>query len=393
MDTHQRGAQSDEQRSVEDRVNDDGTEKWTRINVVRNPMNNDPSKIEMVSVNYDITELKMTERNLIEAKNKAEVSDRLKSAFLANMSHEIRTPLNAIVGFSNLLTETDDPEERRDYLRVVEENNDLLLTLISDILDLSKIEAGTFEFNYGPVDVNQMCEEVVRSLSLKMQGRPVELRFVGPLDLSKIEAGTFEFNYGPVDVNQMCEEVVRSLSLKMQGRPVELRFVGPGSPCFILGDKGRLTQVITNFINNAVKFTAEGSITLSYAVEGTSIRFAVEDTGSGIDKEHLDNIFERFVKLNSFVQAGHGSRSVDLEVDRRTDGRTDRRRVGTGRGCLFLVYGADGDSRGASGFRHGLSAPDDSAAGIPQRTPPRAADRRGYRQQLPAVVADAQKGV
>ena len=172
-------------------------------------MNNDPSKIEMVSVNYDITELKMTERNLIEAKNKAEVSDRLKSAFLANMSHEIRTPLNAIVGFSNLLTETDDPEERRDYLRVVEENNDLLLTLISDILDLSKIEAGTFEFNYGPVDVNQMCEEVVRSLSLEVQGRPVELRFVGP-----------------------------------------------GSPCFILGDKGRLTQVITNFINNAVEFTA-----------------------------------------------------------------------------------------------------------------------------------------
>ena len=236
-------------------LNDDGTEKWTRINVVRNPMNNDPSKIEMVCVNYDISELKMTEKNLIEAKNKAEVSDRLKSAFLANMSHDIRTPLNAIVGFSNLLTEAEDPEERRDYLRVVEENNDLLLTLISDILDLSKIEAGTFDFNYGSVDVNQMCEEVVRSLSLKVQGRPVELRFVGP-----------------------------------------------GGPCFILGDKGRLTQVITNFINNAVKFTAEGSITLSYAVEGDQIRFAVADTGSGIDKEHLANIFERFVKLNSFVQ-------------------------------------------------------------------------------------------
>ena len=255
-------------------LNDDGTEKWTRINVVRNPMNNDPSKIEMVCVNYDITELKMTERNLIEAKNKAEVSDRLKSAFLANMSHEIRTPLNAIVGFSNLLTETDDPEERRDYLRVVEENNDLLLTLISDILDLSKIEAGTFEFNYGPVDVNQMCEEVVRSLSLKVQGRPVELRFVGP-----------------------------------------------GSPCFILGDKGRLTQVITNFINNAVKFTAEGSITLSYAVEGTSIRFAVEDTGSGIDKEHLDNIFERFVKLNSFVQGTGLGLSISKSIVEQMGGQ------------------------------------------------------------------------
>ncbi len=96
------------------------------------------------------------------------------------MSHEIRTPLNAIVGFSNLLAETDEIGERREYMQVVEENNDLLLTLISDILDLSKIEAGTFEFNYGPVDVNQMCEEAVRSLSLKVQDRPVELLFRRP---------------------------------------------------------------------------------------------------------------------------------------------------------------------------------------------------------------------
>ena len=236
-------------------LNDDGSENWTRINVVRNPMNNDPKKIEMVCVNYDITELKMTEKRLIEAKNKAEVSDRLKSAFLANMSHEIRTPLNAIVGFSNLLAETDDPVERNEYIHVVEENNDLLLQLISDILDLSKIEAGTFDFNFGSVDVNQMCEEVVRSLSLKVQDRPVELRFI-----------------------------------RREER------------CCILGDKNRLTQIITNFINNALKFTAEGSITLDYAIEGDNVRFSVEDTGTGIDREHLKNIFERFVKLNNFVQ-------------------------------------------------------------------------------------------
>ena len=236
-------------------LNDDGSENWTRINVVRNPMNNDPKKIEMVCVNYDITELKMAEKRLIEAKNKAEVSDRLKSAFLANMSHEIRTPLNAIVGFSNLLAETDDPEERRDYIHVVEENNDLLLKLISDILDLSKIEAGTFDFNYGTVDVNQMCEEVVRSLSIKVQDRPVELRFTRH-----------------------------------------------GEQCYLSGDKSRLTQIITNFINNALKFTAEGSVTLDYAVEGEDVRFWVEDTGTGIDQEHQRNIFERFVKLNNFVQ-------------------------------------------------------------------------------------------
>ena len=225
------------------------------LRVVRNPLNTDPSKIEMVCVNFDVTELKQTEKSLIEAKNKAEVSDRLKSAFLANMSHEIRTPLNAIVGFSNLLAETDDIAERREYMQVVEENNDLLLKLISDILDLSKIEAGTFEFNYGMLDVNRMCEEAVRSLRLKVQDKPVELLF-----------GDHE------------------------------------EQCRIVGDKNRLLQVITNFINNAVKFTEQGSITLGYRREAGDLLFYVEDTGKGISEEHLRTVFDRFVKLNSFAQ-------------------------------------------------------------------------------------------
>ena len=281
-------------------VGDDGAESWTRINVMRNPMNNDPSKIEMVCVNYDITELKQTERNLIEAKNKAEVSDRLKSAFLANMSHEIRTPLNAIVGFSNLLAETDDPDEKRDYIHVVEENNDLLLKLISDILDLSKIEAGTFDFDYGSVDVNQMCEEAVRSLGLKVQNRPVELLFARH-----------------------------------------------DEPCFILGDKNRLTQVITNFINNALKFTAEGSITLDYDVEGEEIRFFVRDTGTGIDKEHLENIFERFVKLNNFVQGTGLGLSISKSIVEQMGGRIGvESEVGHGSCFWFTVPmgTSDGDS-------------------------------------------------
>ena len=230
----------------------DGKSGWTRVNVVRNPLNTDPSKIEMVCVNFDV---KQTEKSLIEAKNKAEVSDRLKSAFLANMSHEIRTPLNAIVGFSNLLAETDDIAERREYMQVVEENNDLLLKLISDILDLSKIEAGTFEFNYGMLDVNRMCEEAVRSLRLKVQDKPVELLF-----------GDHE------------------------------------EQCRIVGDKNRLLQVITNFINNAVKFTEQGSITLGYRREAGDLLFYVEDTGKGISEEHLRTVFDRFVKLNSFAQ-------------------------------------------------------------------------------------------
>ena len=317
-------------------LNDDGTEKWTRINGVRNPMNNDPSKIEMVCVNYDITELKMTERNLIEAKNKAEVSDRLKSAFLANMSHEIRTPLNAIVGFSNLLTETDDPEERRDYLRVVEENNDLLLTLISDILDLSKIEAGRCEPDVrgGGALAEPQSAGSPRRTALRRSRKPL------------LHPG----RQGPLDAGHH--------QLHQQRRQIHRRGQHHAELC------GRRDQ---------------------HTLCGRGYRFGHRQRASG---QYL-----RTLRQTEQLRAGHGSRSVDLEVDRRTDGRTDRRRVGTGRGSLFLVYGADGDFRGASGFRHGLSAPDDCAAGILQRTPPRAADRRGYRQQLPAVVADAQKGV
>lgn len=247
---------------------------WTRVNVVRNPLNTDPSKIEMVCVNFDVTELKQTEKNLIEAKNKAEVSDRLKSAFLANMSHEIRTPLNAIVGFSNLLAETDDIGERREYMRVVEENNELLLKLISDILDLSKIEAGTFEFNYGRVDVNRMCEETVRSLSLKVKDKPVELIF-----------GEHE------------------------------------AQCCVVGDKNRLVQVITNFINNAVKFTDEGSITLGYRTVGGELLFHVKDTGSGISEEHRQSIFDRFVKLNSFAQGTGLGLSISKSIVEQMGGR------------------------------------------------------------------------
>ena len=148
--------------------------KWTRINVIRNTMNDDPQKLDMICVNYDVTELKETEQRLIEAKERAEESDRLKSAFLANMSHEIRTPLNAIVGFSDLLAESDDREERFGYLKIVQENNELLLQLISDILDLSKIEAGTFKFINDRVNVYQLCNEIVRSYSIKIKNHQVK---------------------------------------------------------------------------------------------------------------------------------------------------------------------------------------------------------------------------
>lgn len=257
------------------RIDADGRQKWTRINVMRNPLNNDPSKIEMVCVNYDITELKETEKNLIEAKNKAEVSDRLKSAFLANMSHEIRTPLNAIVGFSNLIAETEDPDERREYVAIVQENNELLLKLISDILDLSKIEAGTLEFNDVEFDVNQMCQEIVRSLSLKVLDKPVELRFGDHLP-----------------------------------------------ECRLVGDKTRITQVLINFINNALKFTREGSVTLGYRCDdGMMLTFYVEDTGTGIPEQEQESVFERFVKLNSFVQGTGLGLAISKSIVEQMGGR------------------------------------------------------------------------
>lgn len=257
------------------RIDADGRQKWTRINVMRNPLNNDLSKIEMVCINYDITELKETEKNLIEAKNKAEVSDRLKSAFLANMSHEIRTPLNAIVGFSNLIAETEDPDERREYVAIVQENNELLLKLISDILDLSKIEAGTLEFNDVEFDLNQMCQEIVRSLSLKVLDKPVELRFGDHLP-----------------------------------------------ECRLAGDKTRITQVLINFINNALKFTREGSVTLGYRCDdGMMLTFYVEDTGTGIPEQEQESVFERFVKLNSFVQGTGLGLAISKSIVEQMGGR------------------------------------------------------------------------
>ena len=230
---------------------------WVRTNVVLNLYEPEKGQVELIGVNYDITALKETEAKLIEAKEKAEESDRLKSAFLANMSHEIRTPLNAIVGFSSLMVDTEDMEERRQYMDIVEENNDLLLQLISDILDLSKIEAGTFDFTERELDVNLLCEDIV-------------------------------------------------LAMRMKARPnVEILFDRHLPECRIMSDRNRLHQVISNFVNNAIKFTEEGNIRVGYdQLDEAHLRFYVADTGIGIEPEMQNEIFERFVKLNSFV---HGT--------------------------------------------------------------------------------------
>ena len=231
----------------------DGSYTWTRVNVLVRNYRPQDNVIEMLCINFDITQLKETEQMLIKAKEKAEEADRLKSAFLANMSHEIRTPLNAIVGFSSMLEEAEDQEEKHQYITIIEDNNKLLLQLISDILDLSKIEAETFDIIPKRVNAKQLCNDLFQAMQMKTSPQ-VELRLKDNLP--------------------------------------ELTFTS---------DKNRLYQVLLNFVTNALKFTSEGNITIDYQIDGNEVKFSVQDTGMGIEPEKQEAIFTRFVKLNSFI--------------------------------------------------------------------------------------------
>ena len=197
--------------------------KWICANITRNPQSVDPNKPEMICINYDITELKDSQLK----RERAEELDRLKSAFLANMSHEIRTPLNAIVGFSQLLAETDDPEERHEFVEIIDSNNRMLLQLISDILDLAKIESGTMDFKFADMSIKEVINEIVTSFRIKM---PDNVALIAPKDSPE---------------------------------------------CQIYSDRMRLTQVISNFLNNAIKYTSEGCIILAYEIIGDEIKFSV----------------------------------------------------------------------------------------------------------------------
>ena len=246
----------------------------------------------LVGICMSIQEHKNIEETLTAALNKAEESDRLKSAFLANMSHEIRTPLNAIVGFSSLLAETDEAELRHVYMSLVQENNELLLNLISDILDISKIEAGMIDLVMGRVDVPQLCREVIATFSHKKRDSAVELRF---------------------DEN---------------------------SPQIVIdADKNRIVQVLSNFLTNALKFTTKGSITLSYSLEDENqVRFCVTDTGKGIPDEQKHEIFNRFVKLDSFVQGAGLGLSICQSLVNRMGGKIGvESREGEG-SCFWFTH-------------------------------------------------------
>lgn len=243
--------------------------KWICANITRNPQSVDPNKPEMICINYDITELKDSQLK----KERAEELDRLKSAFLANMSHEIRTPLNAIVGFSQLLAETDDPEERHEFVEIIDSNNQMLLQLISDILDLAKIESGTMDFKFADMSVKEVINEIVTSFRIKM---PDNVALIAPKDSPE---------------------------------------------CQIYSDRMRLTQVISNFLNNAIKYTSEGCITLAYEIIGDEIKFSVTDTGDGMSQEIQAHIFDRFYKGNTFKQGTGLGLSICETIVNRLGGR------------------------------------------------------------------------
>lgn len=213
----------------------------------------DGKAIKAMGIMRDITTDKQHEAD-IHAKKIAEESDRMKSAFIANMSHEIRTPLNAIVGFSSLIAEAETEEEKKSFLRIIESSNEYLLQLINDILDISKIESGKMEFIYTSFHINEMFAPQERTFSLRA------------------ESG------------------------------VDVIFENKGEDYTIVSEKTRLTQVLTNFLSNAVKFTSEGSIRFGYKVADASLYVYVTDTGTGINQERANTVFERFVKLDSFKQ-------------------------------------------------------------------------------------------
>lgn len=248
---------------------EDGTCTWTYVHLLVRKYAPQDQIIEIISINYDITELKRTEEMLVKARDKAEASDRLKSAFLANMSHEIRTPLNAIIGFSSLLASTEDAAEKELYNSLIGHNNKLLLNLINDVIDLSKIESGYIELHPDWVNLTELLNESVAEY------------------VHQVPSG------------------------------VELLTNYPEHAFLAELDKLRIKQIVSNFLSNALKNTTTGHVEVFYEIDHQFVRIGVKDTGRGIPQNMLEKIFERFEKLDSFVQgAGLGLSICKLIVEK-----------------------------------------------------------------------------
>ena len=262
--------------------------RWLMTHVICRDYRPEEGVIDLACVNYDITKLKRTEEELREAKERAEESNKLKSAFLANMSHEIRTPLNAIVGFSELLANENRDETRREYTDIILRNNTLLLQIISDVLDLARIESGRMDIERTQFDARDLCREIADSL--RLQRRPsVELR---------VEEGLPEL--------------------------------------FITEYRQGLAQVLNNFTRNALKFTGKGSVTIGFRRIPGHIRFYVRDTGIGIAPEDRKRIFERFVKLDTFTQGTGLGLSICKSIAEQLGGSVGVDSV-TGEGSCFRI--------------------------------------------------------
>ena len=243
----------------------------------------------MVLTVHDITQLKQAEKQLALAKEKAENADLSKSTFLANMSHEIRTPLNAITGFAEILASANTEEEKAQYQEIIKMNADLLLQLVNDILDMSKIEAGTLEFVYTKVDINLLLSDLRQLFQMKVNDAGGNIQIIAE----------------------------------------------PSRPsCSIETDRNRVAQVLSNFTTNAIKFTQEGTISIGYEARDTELYFYVTDTGAGIPADKLPEVFGRFVKLNKDKKGTGLGLSISKTIVNKLEGQIGADSV-EGKGSTF----------------------------------------------------------
>lgn len=243
----------------------------------------------MVLTVHDITQLKETEKQLTLAKEKAENADLSKSAFLANMSHEIRTPLNAITGFAEVLASANTEEEKAQYQEIIKMNADLLLQLVNDILDMSKIEAGTLEFVYTKVDINLLLSDLRQLFQMRVNDAGKNIQIIAEPSLPS---------------------------------------------CSIETDRNRVAQVLSNFTTNAIKFTQEGTISIGYEARDTELYFYVTDSGAGIPADKLPEVFGRFVKLNKDKKGTGLGLSISKTIVNKLEGQIGADSV-EGKGSTF----------------------------------------------------------